>query len=145
MKAHTNSKTLSLTLAATALVGALFAGNVTAMADFGHRYAASQSGEVQKTEDVRKSGMHFVGGRVGWIRIPGAAEAGHPDPAHSDPALRSGEVQTTEDARKSDMRYVGGRVGWIQIPGAAGVTRTVGLEGRVIEGSGSILAPKQGD
>ncbi len=98
MKARTNSKTLSLTLAATALVGALFAGNASAMADPGHRYPAHLAGKVQNTDEVQKTGMRWIGGDVGWVRVPNE-------------------------------------------PGA---TRTVDLEGRVIEGRGRIFSPKQG-
>jgi hypothetical protein len=42
------------------------------------------------------------------------------------------------------MRFVGGDIGWIHVPGAAGATRTVNLEGRLIEGQGLGFTPKQG-
>jgi hypothetical protein len=94
MKEHTSSKTLGLTLATTALVGALFAGNASAMADPSRPYPTPLVDEVQKTDETRETGMRFVG--------------------------------------------------WIHVPGAAGATRTVNLEGRLIEGQGLGFTPKQG-
>ena len=88
MSARKQSNTRNLAIAATALVGALFAGGASAMADpDGHRDVTTHEAQG------RVSGFRVIEGRVNRIAVP----------------IR-GEV---EAAAERPGRLIGGRVGRI--------------------------------
>lgn len=88
MIARKQSNTLNLALAATALVGVLFTGGASAMADpDGHRDITTHQARVQE------SGFRIVEGRVGRIAAPLEGDA--------------------ERAAELPGRVIGGRVGRI--------------------------------